>query len=70
MTKLMVDGKKVRELLAQQGRRQCDLAFASGIATGHLSNVLNYGHASPPTIDAIADALGVRWEDIVKEAEG
>lgn len=69
MTKITIDGPKVKAMIKERGLKQWYVADKAGLSTGHLSNVLSRSRASAPTIQAIADALGVKWEDIVKEVE-
>jgi len=66
---MAVDGPKIKAIIQDRGSKQWYIALKAGISTGHLSNVLSRSRASMPTIRAIADALGVPAEEIMKEAE-
>ena len=66
---MVVDGPKVKTMIQAMGLKQWHIARKAGISTGHLSNVLGGYRASMPTIQAIADAIGVPVDEILKEAE-
>lgn len=66
---MVVDGPKVKAMIRAMGLKQWHIARKAGISTGHLSNVLGGDRATMPTIQAIADAIGVPVEAIMKEAE-
>jgi len=69
MTRIRIDGPKVKAMIKAQGLKQWYIADRAGMSTGHLSNVLSRSNARLPTIQAIAGALRVRWQDIVTECE-
>lgn len=66
---MAVDGPKIKAMIRERGSKQWYVALKAGISTGHLSNVLSRSRATMPTIRAIADALGVKAEEIMREAE-
>ena len=69
MKRLTIDGPKVKAMIKERGLKQWHIADKAGLSTGHLSNVLSRSRATMPTIEAIAYALGVKAEEIMKEAE-
>ncbi|MFT3864495.1 MAG: helix-turn-helix transcriptional regulator [Solirubrobacterales bacterium] len=62
--------KAIRELRTKRGITQEDLAHGAGITVGHLSKI-ERGLANPgwSTVEAIADALGVKMAEIVRRVE-
>lgn len=64
-----INADKVRELMREQKLSQAQLGRLAGMSPGHVATVLLKGRASMPTIRAMARALGVNVEEILKEAE-
>jgi transcriptional regulator with XRE-family HTH domain len=62
--------KAIRELRTNRGMTQEDLAHGAGITVGHLSKI-ERGLANPgwSTVEAIADALGIKMGEIVRRVE-
>lgn len=64
---MRIEGLKVKLLLAERNLKQYDLAELSGISKATINSVLNGKTASVRTIYAIAKALNVPTEDILKK---
>lgn len=64
---MRIEGFKVKLLLAERNLKQYDLAELSGVSRPTINSVLNGKTASVKTVYAIAKALNVPTEDILKK---
>jgi transcriptional regulator with XRE-family HTH domain len=62
-----VDVEKLRELRINQGLSQRRLADLAGIANTSVWKIEQGGGANPATLKKLADVLGVRPVDLLKE---
>lgn len=58
---------KLRELRIDQGLSQSELARRAGLTPSAVSNIEARGSARPDTLKKIADVLGVRASELVRE---
>jgi transcriptional regulator with XRE-family HTH domain len=58
---------KLRELRIDQGLSQRQLALRAGLSPGAVTVLEQRGSASPATLKKIADVLGVRASELVKD---
>jgi len=63
-----VDVRKLRELRINQGLTQRELARRAGISNTSLWKIERGGGATPPTLKRLADALGVKATDLMRES--
>jgi transcriptional regulator with XRE-family HTH domain len=63
-----VDVQKLRELRIDQGFSQRQLALQAGLSAGAIAVVEQRGRAHPETLKKIADVLGVRASELVRDA--
>ncbi len=62
--------KAIKIAMATQDIEQKDLSASSGIAQGHLSNLINGKRsATLPTVQKIADALGMKMSELIALGE-
>jgi transcriptional regulator with XRE-family HTH domain len=62
-----VNVEKLRELRVDQGFSQRQLALKAGLSPGAVTVVEQRGRAHPDTLKKLADVLGVRASELVKE---
>jgi DNA-binding XRE family transcriptional regulator len=62
-----VDVGKLKELRINAGLSQRDLAMRAGLTPGAVWQVEHRGSGSPATLKKLADVLGVRPVDLLKE---
>ncbi len=62
-----VDVDKLRELRINQGLSQRRLADLAGVANTSVWKIEHGGGANPATLKKLADVLGVRPVDLLKE---
>jgi transcriptional regulator with XRE-family HTH domain len=62
-----VDVEKLRELRINQGLSQRRLADLAGVANTSVWKIEQGGGANPATLKKLADVLGVRPVDLLKE---
>ena len=62
-----VDVDKLRELRINQGLSQRRLADLAGVANTSVWKIERGGGANPATLKKLADVLGVRAVDLLKE---
>jgi transcriptional regulator with XRE-family HTH domain len=62
-----VDVDKLRELRINQGLSQRRLADLAGVANTSVWKIEQGGGANPATLKKLADVLGVRPTDLLKE---
>ena len=62
-----VDVNKLRELRINQGLSQRRLADLAGVANTSVWKIEHGGRANPSTLKKLADVLGVRPVDLLKE---
>ena len=60
--------RKLRELRINQGLTQRELARRAGISNTSLWKIERGGGATPPTLKRLADALGVKATDLMRES--
>ena len=60
--------QKLRELRIDQGFSQRQLALQAGLSAGAIAVVEQRGRAHPETLKKIADVLGVRASELVRDA--
>ena len=62
-----VNVEKLRELRVDQGFSQRQLALKAGLSPGAVAVVEQRGRAHPETLKKLADVLGVRASELVKD---
>ena len=62
-----VNLQKLRQMRIDQGLSQRQLALKAGLSAGAVAVVEQRGRAHPDTLKKIADVLGVRASELVKE---
>ena len=62
-----VDLEKLRQMRIDQGLSQRQLSLKAGLSAGAVAVVEQRGRARPDTLKKIADVLGVRASELVKE---
>jgi transcriptional regulator with XRE-family HTH domain len=62
-----VNLEKLRQMRIDQGLSQRQLALKAGLSAGAVAVVEQRGRAHPHTLKKIADVLGVRASELVKE---
>jgi DNA-binding XRE family transcriptional regulator len=62
-----VDLEKLRQMRIDQGLSQRQLALKAGLSAGAVAVVEQRGRARPDTLKKIADVLGVRASELVRE---
>ena len=62
-----VNLEKLRQMRIDQGLSQRQLALKAGLSAGAVAVVEQRGRAHPDTLKKIADVLGVRASELVKE---
>ena len=62
-----VDVEKLKELRINAGLSQRELATRAGLTPGAVWQVEHRGSGSPATLKKLADILGVRPVDLLKE---
>jgi transcriptional regulator with XRE-family HTH domain len=62
-----VNLEKLRQMRIDQGLSQRQLSFKAGLSAGAVAVVEQRGRAHPETLKKIADVLGVRASELVKE---
>ena len=62
-----VNLEKLRQMRIDQGLSQRQLALRAGLSAGAVAVVEQRGRAHPDTLKKIADVLGVRASELVKE---
>jgi transcriptional regulator with XRE-family HTH domain len=62
-----VDMKKLRELRINQGFSQHALSLRANLSAGAVHQIEARGTAQPRTLKAIADVLGVKPMDLMRE---
>ena len=62
-----VNLEKMRQMRIDQGLSQRRLALKAGLSAGAVAVVEQRGRAHPETLKKIADVLGVRASELVKE---
>ncbi len=60
---------KIKELRINAGLSQRDLATRAGLTPGAVWQVEHRGSGSPATLKKLADVLGVKPYELVKEEE-
>ena len=63
-----VDVDKLKELRIDQGLTQSELARRAGLTPGAVWNLEHRGSGRPDTVKKIADVLGVRASQLVRES--
>ena len=63
-----VDLDKLKELRINAGLSQRELATRAGLTTGPVWQVEHRGSGNPATLKKLADVLGVRPVDLLKES--
>ena len=58
---------KLKELRINAGLTQRELAKRAGLTPGAVWNIERRGTASPPTLKKIADVLGVKAVELLRE---
>jgi transcriptional regulator with XRE-family HTH domain len=62
-----VNLEKLRQMRIDQGLSQRQLSFKAGLSAGAVAVVEQRGRAHPETLKKLADLLGVRASELVKE---
>jgi DNA-binding XRE family transcriptional regulator len=62
-----VNLEKLRQMRIDQGLSQRQLALKAGLSAGAVAVVEQRGRAHPDTLKKIADVLGVRASELVKD---
>lgn len=62
-------GKQIKALRALKGWSQTDLAEASGLGQGRISNLENGKSQSVENLKLVSDALGLTMAELVAAAE-
>ena len=62
-----VNLEKLRQMRIDQGLSQRQLALKAGLSAGAVAVVEQRGRAHPDTLKKIADVLGVRASELVRE---
>ncbi len=62
-----VNLEKLRQMRIDQGLSQRQLSLKAGLSAGAVAVVEQRGRAHPETLKKIADVLGVRASELVKE---
>ena len=62
-----VNLEKLRQMRIDQGLSQRQLALKAGLSSGAVAVVEQRGRAHPDTLKKIADVLGVRASQLIKE---
>jgi transcriptional regulator with XRE-family HTH domain len=62
-----VNVEKLREMRVDQGFSQRQLALKAGLSAGAVAVVEQRGRAHPDTLKKLADVLGVRASELVKD---
>ena len=62
-----VNLEKLRQMRIDQGLSQRQLALKAGLSAGAVAVVEQRGRAHPDTLKKLADVLGVRASELVKE---
>jgi transcriptional regulator with XRE-family HTH domain len=62
-----VNLEKLRQMRIDQGLSQRQLSLKAGLSAGAVAVVEQRGRAHPDTLKKIADVLGVRASELVKE---
>ena len=60
--------QKLRELRIDQGFSQRQLALQAGLSAGAVAVVEQRGRAHPETLKKLADVLGMRASELVRDA--
>ena len=58
---------KLRQMRIDQGLSQRQLSLKAGLSAGAVAGVEQRGRAHPDTLKMIADVLGVRASELVKD---
>lgn len=70
MTTVYLDGNKIHRMRVLQGLTLRDLAEKSGISANTINSIERRGKSPrfhPPTLKALADALGVETVELIGE---
>lgn len=64
---MIIDCLNLNAIIASQGKSYSIVADAAGISRATLSELLKTGNCRPTTAGKIANALGVKVENLLKE---